>query len=164
MADPSDLSLRREEPAFLLGADLLVVPSWAKKPNLPRGIWSELSLVACDREDPDQAKILIRAGPIMPLGRVVQSTEEGSLAPLTLQVCLDKDGRVTGQLYEDDGEGFGYRQGHFLALTYHAERRGDKVRVGVSNLVGRRPLRKRDAVIEVVEENGQRQNSITTGL
>jgi len=55
MADPADLSLRREEAAFMLGADLLVIPAWAKKANLPKGIWREVSLVPEDRGDSEQA-------------------------------------------------------------------------------------------------------------
>ena len=164
MAEPSDLSLRREESAFLLGADLLVVPSWAKKPNLPKGEWREFSLLPGDRENPDQANLLIRAGSIIPVGRVVQNTDENSLDPLTLLVCLDKEGRAAGQLYEDDGDGFGYERGDFLLTTYRAEKRGDRVEVAVAAVEGGRSRPKREVVIEVVGENGERQVSHVAGL
>jgi alpha-glucosidase len=164
MADPTDVNLRREESAFLLGADLLVVPSWAKKPSLPKGDWLAVSLVAGDREDPDQAKLLLRAGSIVPLGRVVQNTTENSFDPLTLLVCLDKDGRASGQLYEDAEDGFGYQRGDYLLTTYRAESHGDRVDVTVTATEGSRSRSKRDVVIEVVDAHGQRQVAHTAGL
>jgi alpha-glucosidase len=164
MADPADVSLRREGSAFLLGSDLLVVPGWAKKPSLPKGGWREVSLVPGDRDDPDQATIFLRAGSIVPLGRVVQNTTENSFDPLTLLVCLDKEGRATGQLYEDDGDGFGYLRGDYLLTTYRAESRGDQVEVTVAVSEGSRPRSKRNVAIEVINELGQRLATRPTGL
>jgi len=165
MADPTDVNLRREESAFLLGADLLVVPSWAKKPTLPKGDWLGVSLVAGDNDDPDQAKLLLRAGSIVPLGRVVQNTTENSFDPLTLLVCLDKEGRAAGQLYEDDGDGFGYQHGDYLLTTYRAESHGDRVDVTVAATEGSRPRSQREVVIEVVDAHGQKQQvAHVTGL
>ena len=164
MADPADLSLRREEGAFMIGGDLLVVPSWAKKPNLPKGTWRDVSLVPGDRDDPDQARLLVRAGSIVPLGRVVQNTNENSFDPLTLLVCLDIDGRATGQLYEDDGDGFGYERGEYLLITYRAEKHGDKVEVKVAVAEGSRSRLKREVVIEVVGEGSSSQIAHVVGL
>ncbi len=164
MADPVDLALRREEQAFLLGADLLVVPGWAERPNLPKGIWRTVSLVPGDREDPEQASLCIRAGAILPLGRVVQSTTENSFEPLTLLVCLDAEGRATGQLYEDDGDGFGYQHGDYLLTTYRAEKHGDRVAVTVVATEGQRPRPSREVVIELVDDKGQRRVDGASGL
>lgn len=164
MTDPTDLNLRHEESAFLLGADLLVVPGWAKKPSLPKGIWRAVSLVPGDLEDPDQAKLLMRAGSIVPLGRVVQNTVENSFDPLTLLVCLDTAGRAIGQLYEDDGDGFGYQQGGYLLTTYRAESGAHGVVVTVAESDGGHPRSTREVVIEVVDEHGQHQDSRITGL
>ena len=164
MADPADLSLRREETAFMLGSDLLIVPAWAKKANLPKGIWRELSLVPEDRADSEQAKVLVRAGSIVPLGRVVQNTEENSLSTLTLLVCPDRKGQATGQLYEDDGDGFGYRRGDFLLTTYHAECHNGVVDVVVSATEGGRTRPKRAVLIEVVDEQGQILAARVVGL
>ena len=164
MADPADLSLRREEKAFLVGADLLVVPRWAAKSNLPKGDWREVSLVPGDREDPDQARLLVRPGAIVPLGRVVQSTVEESLSSLTLLVCLDENGRASGQLYEDDGEGFGYQADEFLLTTFRAEKVGDRVEVIVFSREGRRGRVLREVMIEVVGKEGQRSVGGRLGL
>ena len=80
----------------------------------------------------------MRAGSIIPLGRVVQNTYENSFDPLTLLVCLDGSGQATGQLYEDDGDGFGYLRGDYLLTTYRAESRGDKVEVTLSASEGKK--------------------------
>jgi alpha-glucosidase len=164
MADPADLSLRREEAAFMLGSDLLVVPAWAQKPNLPKGVWREISLVPEDRSDPEQAKVLMRAGSIVPLGCVVQSTEENSFSPLTLLVCPDEKGQATGKLYEDDGDGFGYRNGNFLLTTYRAECHGGLVDVVISATEGGRPRSKRAVLVEVVDGQGQLLAARVVGL
>ncbi len=164
MADAADLSLRREEEAFLMGADLLVVPRWAKKPNLPKGDWCEVSLVPGDQEDLDQARLLVRPGSIVPLGRVVQSTVEESLSPLTLLVCLDGNGRASGQLYEDDGDGFGYQAEDFLLTTFRAERVGDQVEVTAFSREGRRERVLREVTIEVVDKVGQKIGGSRRGL
>ena len=54
----------------------------------------------------------LRGGAILPLGRVVQSTTEALLDPLTLMVSLDAEGRAEGVLYEDGGEGSAHREAH----------------------------------------------------
>lgn len=164
MADPADLSLRREEGAFLVGGDLVVVPRWVEKPSLPKGIWREVSLVPGDRADADQARLLVRGGAIIPLGRVVQSTMEESLDPLTLLVCLDKDGDASGVLYEDDGDGFGYQRGDYLVTHYVAQRRDGRLEVKVESREGRRAKPTRDVVIEVIDEKGQRTDGVRLGL
>ena len=161
MADPTDLNLRREESAFMVGADLLVVPSWSKKPNLPKGIWREVSLVSGDRDDPDQARLLVRAGSIMPLGRVVQNTTEDSLTPLTLLVCFDENNRATGQLYEDDGDGFAYAKGRYRLTTYVAEKHGERIEVKIAGRVGGWAGPQCETRLEVVDENGQRAQAFT---
>jgi alpha-glucosidase len=164
LADPTDLSLRREESAFMIGADLLIVPCWATKPNLPKGTWREISLVPGDREDPDQARLLVRAGAIIPLGRIVQNTTEDSLSPLTLLVCPDENGSATGQLYEDDGDGFGYEKGQYRLTTYVAEKRGGSIEVKVAGHAGQSTEPNRETVVVVVDSRGQYEVLHRSGL
>jgi alpha-glucosidase len=156
MADPKDTALRAEQTAFTVGADLLIVPKWADQPRLPGGIWRSVSLagedVARDKYQPD---VRVRGGAIVPLGKVVQSTAEESLDPLTLLVCLDAAGQAEGTLYEDAGDGYGYEHGDYLLTTYHAERAGDgAVVVSVAGAEGRRARPKRGVVVEVLTEQG----------
>lgn len=154
-ADLRDPRLRSEDRAFLIGADLLVVPQWAGHPNRPRGIWRPISLVGTDGANaPFQAELDLRGGAILPLGRVVQNTTEESLDPLTLRVCLDAQGRATGQLYEDAGDGYGYRSGDFRLTTYRAARDGPRVRVWIERTEGNRPRPARTASVEVITDAG----------
>lgn len=154
MADVKDPSLRREEQAFLLGKDLMVVPSWANQPALPRENYPVVSLIDGDSADPDQATLRIRPGAIIPLGRVIQNTTEKSLDPLTLLVCLDAKGQASGKLYEDDGEGFGYRKGDYSLTTYTARREGGKVVVSIGSTEGKRPRPNRTVTIQAIEPSG----------
>jgi alpha-glucosidase len=154
-ADPKDPALRAEQQAFLLGGDLLVVPQWAEKPALPKGVWRDVFLVDQKREsDQYQPKVKIRGGAIVPLGKVVQSTAEPSLDPLTLLVCLDKDGRAEGALYEDAGDGFGYRDGEFALTHYTATTEGGEIVVRIKNKEGRMEIPDREIVVEVVGDGG----------
>jgi alpha-glucosidase len=95
-----------------------------KKTALPQETYPIVSLIDGDLKDPAQATLRIRPGAIVPLGKVIQNTTEESLDPLTLLVCLNSAGEAEGQLYEDDGEGFGYRSGKFRLTTFKAKEEG----------------------------------------
>lgn len=153
-ADPRDPRLRTEQQAFLLGGDLLVVPAFAKQPALPQGIWRTVSLVDGDRSDPLQATLKVRGGAVVPLGRIVQNSNEDSFQPLTLLVSLDAHGRAQGRLYEDAGDGYGYRRGEYRLTTYRAERQGDTVKVGVAGREGHWPAAARPVVVQLVTDAG----------
>ncbi len=164
LTDPKDHRLRREEEAFTIGSDLLVVPRWAAKPSLPTTVWPEIALVSGEIEDVHQVSLRLRPGSILPLGRVTQSTAENALDPLTLLVSLDETGTAVGQLYEDAGDGFAYRQGDYLLTTYRATRNGDKVEVAISSSEGKRPRPSRRVQIEWVDAKGQRKGDLVSGL
>ncbi|MDP0499812.1 MAG: glycoside hydrolase family 31 protein [Verrucomicrobiota bacterium JB022] len=154
-ADPTNAELRGEDETFLLGDDLLVVPVWASAPAPLPGTWRPISLVGEPATgDPYQPVLKLRGGAILPLGRVVQSTVEDSLQPLTLVVSLNEYGKAQGTLYEDAGDGFGYRNGDFLRTTYRAERRGQEVHVTVAATEGDRARPRRPVVVELVTDHG----------
>jgi len=120
-ADVKDTSLRREEQAFLLGADLMIVPKWAVAPARPKGNWRVVSIAGensvTDKYQPD---VSIREGAIVPLGKLIQSTVDYRADSLTLLVSLDKKGNATGKLYEDEGDGYGYQKGRFAEYSFKA--------------------------------------------
>ena len=150
-ADPKNLLLRSEDQAFLLGGDLLVVPRWARFPRLPGGIWRDVSLLSGKQEDDGyQPRIKIRGGAIVPLGRVIQDTNEESLKPLTLLVCLNEKGEARGSLYEDTGEGFGYKTGDYALTHYHAIRKGKTVTVTMEKREGNRAIPDRPVHVQLV--------------
>jgi alpha-glucosidase len=158
-ADPTDLTLRDEDHAFLLGADLLVEPKLTPDASHvfkePQGIWQTITLVGEDYlEDANQPVLKMRGGSIIPLGKVIQNTTEPSLDPLTLLVALDSDGKAEGMLYEDAGEGFEYQTGMYLMTTYEARKNGSTVFVSIRNAQGAMPRPQRMTHVELVTDSG----------
>ncbi len=155
-ADPADPRLRKEQEAFLFGPDLLVIPRWANRPALPAGDWQAVSILEGNHEqDSYQPVVKIRDGAIVPLGRVVQSTEEESLDPLTLLINPDAEGNATGLLYEDDGEGFGYRYGDYARSEYVATMEDGVLVVRLAGREGEREVEPRRVVVRVVTSVGE---------
>jgi alpha-glucosidase len=167
-ADPKDLSLRSEEQAFLIGSDMLVIPAWAQQPALPKGIWEELSLFSGDKADPFQSTLKIRGGAIIPTGKIVQNTNETSLAPLTLYVCLDEQGKAQGNLYWDEGDGWSFQKGNYSLQQFTAEQTaGNKVLVKISKQTGNYHTENHEmAIVKVITPHGIRQGSgnLTKGI
>ena len=154
-AEPDNPSLRTEDQAFLLGSDLLIIPRWAVKPSLPSGIWQTISLVDGDAAgDPYQCELKVRGGAILPLGKVVQNTEENFLEELTLLVCLDENGTARGTLYEDAGDGWEFEKGQYLLTEYTARRSGKTVSVQISRQEGQRQRPLRKVIVELITEQG----------
>jgi alpha-glucosidase len=162
-ADSKDPDLRSQESAFLFGADLLVIPGWAGPSRtgvfpLPKGTWRDLSLLDGNREkDGYQPMLKIRGGSIIPLGRVIQNTNENSLDPLTLIVSLNENGIAQGRLYEDAGDGLDYLAGDYALTQYRAVRQGDSVLVGVENREGKRKIADRPMEVRVITNDGVRE-------
>ncbi|MBB5063883.1 alpha-glucosidase [Granulicella mallensis] len=60
--------------------------------------------------------LYVRAGSIVPMQPLVQSTEEKPSGPLTLRVFPGDN--CHGDLYQDDGKSFDYRKGAYLRLHF----------------------------------------------
>lgn len=126
-ADPADPRLRAVDDAFLLGGDVLVSANVsaggvaAEQPLLTG--WRAFEVPDLPEHNASQLpRLFARPGAIIPLGPAVQHADERSLDPLTLLLCRDADGRASGTLYEDGGDGYGYREGDYRLTTYRAER------------------------------------------
>lgn len=160
-ADPKDTLLRAEEQAFLIGENLLVVPEWAQNPALPKGIWRNLSLVPGDDKDSYQAKLKIRGGAIIPTGKVIQNTNEKSLDPLTLLVCLDEKGEAHGTLYWDEGDNWSFKDGNYSFQHFTAIRTADnKVQVKITQKKGKYITENNDmAIVKIITDKGIYQAS-----
>jgi len=66
--------------------------------------------------------IYVRAGSIVPMQPLVQSTGETPDGPLTLRVFLPEPGESCGgDLYQDDGKSFDFRKGVYLRLHLTCE-------------------------------------------
>jgi alpha-glucosidase len=142
-ADPGDDRLRAEDHAFLLGADLLVVPDLTEDgshvPMLPKGLWRPVEVTG-GAHDPDLPRLLVRGGGIVPLGPVLQYADERPLDEVELLVCLDARGRAAGTLYEDAGDGFGYRDGEYRLTRFAAQLEGARLVVRVESSEGSWPV------------------------
>jgi alpha-glucosidase len=138
-ADPKDDRLRGEDHAFLLGADLLVVPDLTEDgshvPMLPKGVWRPVEVLGGPR-DPELPRMLVRGGGIVPLGPVLQYADERPLEEVELLVCLYAQGRAQGTLYEDAGEGFGYRDGQYRLTRFAARLEGRRLEVRIVSSEG----------------------------
>ncbi|MEL7472183.1 MAG: TIM-barrel domain-containing protein [Planctomycetota bacterium] len=163
--DPTNTELRDVDDVFLLGADVLVRARVHEDPDwiapLPPGFWPSFELAdRDDTDDPDhdhhpQLPVLhLRAGAIVPVGPVMQHTQQRALDPLTLLVALDEMGEARGTLYEDAGEGFGYRDGDFLLTHYRAVREQGRVRVSVTHREGDRPRPDRPVRVRLFRPDG----------
>ena len=83
---------------------------------------------------------------------------------LTLLVCPDTAGEAYGQLYEDDGDGFGYREGQYRLSQLKASLdRKKTLTVSVSQTEGKLPAQPRTLRIGYVYGGKVQYSSWQTG-
>lgn len=174
-ADPKDLRLRAVDDAFLLGQDIIVAaqvrPGRQHSSILPLGTWEKLAFPETDTENSpaddenaDLPRLYIRGGAIVPSGPLMQYVDEKRLDPLTLLVCLDKNGDAAGSLYEDSGEGFDYLafdkignpgKSQYLRTSFKAHRDGQHVKVTVVNRDGKITFQRRNIKVRLFADNAE---------
>ncbi len=125
--DPQTLELSDQ---VMLGSGLLLAPVYRpgvqyRHVYLPGGHWYDFWSGKLIREEHILAyaplevlPLYVRAGTVLPVGPVMQYSEERPLDRLTLEIYLDQQGAASGRLYEDDGESFAYTQGESCTTTY----------------------------------------------
>ncbi len=85
----------------------------------------------------DQLPVFVRAGSILPIAPVVQSTNEIPKGALTLRVYVGD--RCSGELYLDDGKTYAFQHGVYLRAKFSCEKTADGLRVTVSPHEGSYP-------------------------
>lgn len=139
--DPESTALRQLDDQFMLGGQLLVAPILSKgarsrKVALPDGDWYRLNAgtvihggVTITEAAGLGLPLFVRGGTVFPLWPVRQTTDE---APdlLTLQVYAGNGG---GELYEDAGDGYGYRAGQHLLRTFTTGNDGGRLTVSCTS-------------------------------
>jgi alpha-glucosidase len=114
---------------FLFGDDFFVAPVItetldAEEIQLPPGDWYDYwtSQKHAGTETIslhpalDQLPLYVRAGAIIPMQPIVQSTAEKPIGPLEIKVYAGEN--CQGSLYEDDGRTFAYQRGEFRRTNY----------------------------------------------
>ena len=64
----------------------------------------------------DELPVFVRAGAILPMAPLVQSTDETPQGPLTLRIYAGDP--CTGSLYLDDGKSYAFQQGAYLRMNF----------------------------------------------
>ena len=119
----------------------MVVPNWAGQVAMPKGEWCKLDLSSMNtkvQKNDIQAQLLQRPGSVIPIANLAQSTTELRTDSLTLLVCLDDNLQATGTLYEDDGDGFGYRNGDYRLSRITAKVENKRLTVSIGKAEGLR--------------------------
>jgi alpha-glucosidase len=125
---------------FLFGSDFFVAPVVTEmvdpeEVQLPPGawydFWSAQKLESKDkitlRPELEEMPVYVRAGAIVPMQPLVQSTSEKPNGPLELRVYTGSD--CHGTLYEDDGHSFGYQRGELFRAQYSCQASGNAISV-----------------------------------
>ncbi len=169
-ADPADPALRSEDDSFLIGQDLLVVakvtPEADRVPVLPRPIggvaWAGFDFPSFDggrdSKDPHQPDLYIRPGSIIAAAPVTEffGDRPDSRDELHLIVHVDADGNAEGTMYEDAGEGWGFKEGEYLLTTYRATTRRDgSVSVTIESEEGDKERYDRPVRVRLIDPNGE---------
>jgi alpha-glucosidase len=126
---PQRESFYNDSRDFLFGSDLFVAPVVtetldAEEIELPPGDWYDFWTAEKHASTEkialhpalDELPLYVRAGAILPMQPIVQSTEEKPSGPLEIRVYPGAD--CHGSLYEDDGHTFAYQRGEFRRTNY----------------------------------------------
>ncbi len=122
---------------FLFGRDFFVAPITtemvdAEEISLPPGewydFWTNTKLSSKEKLSLhprlDEMPLYVRAGAIVPMQPLVQSTEEKPNGPLELRVYLPgsaSNNDCRGTLYQDDGHTIAYQKGEILRVNYSCQ-------------------------------------------
>ena len=116
--------------------------------------------------------VYVRAGTILPMQPLVQSTEETPNGPLTLRVYAPgaaaaetaSSDPCEGSLYLDDGKSFAYRQGKLLRMDFTCSVAGDgALSVHISTLSSGFPAWWKELRVETYGWTPKQQEAIVAG-
>ena len=141
----ADDALLATDDAFLCGDALVVAPvgepgATSRPVTLPPGVWYDFWTKTRHAAESVQSveafasletiPLFIRAGSVLPMGEYAPSVEHRLQKFLRLSVYpLAAPGEATSELYEDAGEGFGYRQGDYRLSRFTLRQTEDRLTV-----------------------------------
>ena len=157
---PEDLKTYHIADQVLLGSSLMAAPVYRpgvehRAVYLPSGRWYDWwsgeafeGLTPILAEAPlERMPLYVRAGAIIPMAPVMQSTDEQPGDPLTIRVW-----KGTGEftLYEDDGHSFEYKTGAFSTTTYRVRCEEEQTIVEIAARTGEYSPPPRTVIVELV--------------
>jgi alpha-glucosidase len=88
---------------------------------------------------PELAKlpVFVRAGSILPVAPLVQSTNETPRGPLTLRIYAGES--CAGALYQDDGKSYAFEKGAYLRMKFSCRRSAEGLHVEIGAHEGTYP-------------------------
>ena len=129
--DQTDPKLIDQQHEFVCGRHLLVAPvmknnAFSRRVYLPRGVWfdfftgerMEAQTFFDHKVELETIPVYARAGAVVPLYPVMQYANERPVEELTLRAFFGLD-LTTSELYEDAGEGYGYRNRDYHLRVFH---------------------------------------------
>jgi alpha-glucosidase len=176
---------------FMLGPDLLIAPSQYLDElddysiELPTPAWynfwsgEKVSLPPPDPPVPgapdrtirysmrvapslSQLPVYVRAGAMLPLQPLVQSTSETPAGPLTLRVYVGDN--CAGQLYQDDGKSFAFKKGVFLRERFTCRANTASMQVTLSKREGIYPAWWKQIQLEIYGWTPSKNEVMVNGL
>jgi alpha-glucosidase len=94
-----------------------------------------------------QLPVFVRAGSILPIAPVVQSTNETPQGPLTLRVYAGD--ACSGELYQDDGKSYAFEHGVYLRMKFSCQRTAEGMRLNISSHEGSYPAWWKEVHVEI---------------
>jgi alpha-glucosidase len=95
----------------------------------------------------DRLPVYVRAGSILPMAPLVESTNETPRGPLTLRVYAGDS--CTGALYQDDGKSFAYEKGTYLRMKFGCQLMQEGLQLNISQHEGSYPAWWKEIRVEV---------------
>lgn len=127
---------------YMFGKSMLVAPVTEAGVNewevyLPKGsgwydLWTGKQFaggqhVKADASD-DKIPVFVKAGSIVPFGKVMQYTGEGSADSLDIHVYKGSDGSF--ELYEDEGDNYNYESGKYTLIPFTWDEKSKTLHIG----------------------------------
>ncbi|ADQ79764.1 glycoside hydrolase family 31 [Paludibacter propionicigenes WB4] len=98
----------------------------------------------------DRIPLFVKAGSIIPMGKIIQSTAEKSD---TLEIRIYKGANGGFTLYEDEGDNYNYEKGKYSTISFHWNEKTQSLTIGDKKGNYSGSLKKRIFNVVLVDEN-----------
>jgi alpha-glucosidase len=112
-------------------------PAVDRDPNAPPSPTDLVPLIVWIHPEVASLPVFVRAGAILPIAPLVQSTNEIPQGALTLRVYSGD--RCAGHLYMDDGKTYAYKMGASLQMDFSCEMNANGMRLRIGKHEGSYP-------------------------